>query len=115
VAGTTGFRAPEASLTQLSDLYALGALLRSLMPAPFPPALAAIAQKAMSDDVSARYPAITDFLADIDRFEQGMAVEAWSEPVWHRLRRFGSRNAVLVWLLVAYTLAKFLLFFLRKS
>jgi hypothetical protein len=57
---------------------------------------------------------VSAFLADIDRFEQGLAVEAWSEPVWHRLRRFASRNAVLLWLLAAYTLVKFLLFFLRK-
>ena len=53
-------------------------------------------------------------LADIERFQEGLAVEAWSEPWGHRLRRFGSRNAVLLWLLAAYAGVKFLLFFLRN-
>jgi hypothetical protein len=53
-------------------------------------------------------------LRDIERFEEGLAVEAWSEPLWHRLRRFGSRNAALLWLLAAYAGVKFALFFLRK-
>jgi hypothetical protein len=41
-------------------------------------------------------------------------VEAWSEPWWHRLRRFGSRNRVLLWLLAAYVVVRLLLFFLRN-
>ncbi|HYM77521.1 MAG TPA: serine/threonine-protein kinase [Candidatus Dormibacteraeota bacterium] len=114
VAGTPAFRAPDASLDQLSDLYSLGGLLRFLVPASLSPAVAAIAAKAMSADPSGRYPTVTAFLADVDRFEQGLAVNAWSEPLWHRLQRFSSRNAVLLWLLAAYTLVKFLLFFLRK-
>ena len=67
----------------------------------------------MSSDRAARYPHAPALLEDIDRFEQGLAVEAWSEPLWHRLRRFGSRNAVMLWLLAAYAAVKFLLFFLR--
>jgi len=113
VAGTPQFRAPDARLDQRSDVFALGALLRSVLPATVPPALHAIAVKAMSSDPGARYPDAPALLEDIDRFEQGLAVEAWSEPLWHRLRRFGSRNAVLLWLLTAYAAVKFLLFFLR--
>jgi len=115
VAGTPAFRAPDAQLDQRSDIYALGALLQFLLPASAPPALRAIATKAMSADPNARYPDATELLADIGRFEQGLAVEAWSEPLWHRLRRFGSRNAVLLWLQAAYTIVKLLLFFLRHS
>jgi len=115
VEGTPAFRAPDAQLDQRSDIYALGALLQFLLPASAPPALRAIVAKAMSKDPNARYPDATEFLADIGRFEQGLAVEAWSEPLWHRLRRFGSRNAVLLWLLAAYTIVKLLLFFLRHS
>ena len=114
VAGTVGFRAPESTLDRLSDVYALGALLKFLVSMSISPAVAAIAEKAMSTDRGERYGSVSAFLADVDRFEQGLAVEAWSEPVWHRLRRFASRNAVLLWLLAAYTLVKFLLFFLRK-
>jgi len=114
VAGTPAFRAPDERLEQRSDIYALGALLQFSLPQPPPAALRAIVAKAMSADPPARYPDVPAFLADIERFEQGLAIEAWSEPLWHRLRRFGSRNAVLLWLLLAYTLVKFLLFFLRK-
>jgi len=114
VAGTPAFRAPDDRLDQRSDIYALGALLQFLLQAPAPLALRAIVAKAMSADPTDRYPDVPALLADIERFEQGLAIEAWSEPLWHRLRRFGSRNAVLLWLLLAYTLVKFLLFFLRK-
>jgi len=117
IAGTPAFRAPEASLDQRSDIYALGALLEFMLIAPgssaAPPALRAIAAKAMSADPAARYPVAAALLADIDRFQEGRAVEAWSEPLWHRLRRFGSHNAVLLWLLAAYAIVKFALFFLR--
>ena len=113
VAGTPSFRAPEPRLDQRSDIYALGALLEFVLPASAPPALRAVAAKAMSADPGARYPDAPMFLADIERFQEGLAVEAWSEPAWHRLRRFASRNAVLLWLLAAYAGVKFLLFFLR--
>jgi len=114
VAGTPAFRAPDARLDQRSDIYSLGALVKFVLPASSPPALRAIATKAMSADPTARYPDATALLADIERFQEGLAVEAWSEPLWHRLRRFGTRNAVLLWLLAAYASVKFLLFFLRN-
>ena len=114
VAGTPAFRAPETALDQRSDIYSLGALLQFALPASAPVALRAIAAKAMKAEPAARYSGISAFLADIDRFQEGLAVEAWAEPVWHRLRRFGSRNAVLLWLLAAYAGVKFLLFFLRN-
>ena len=114
VAGTPGFRAPDARLDQRSDIYALGALLAFVLPTPAPPALSAIAAKAMRVDPTARYPDVPALLSDIERFQEGLAVEAWSEPWWHRIRRFGSRNAVLLGLLAAYAVAKFLLFFLRN-
>jgi serine/threonine protein kinase len=114
VVGTPAFRAPDACLDQRSDIYALGALLRFTLPASAPLALGAIADKAMRTDPSGRYPDVPALLADIERFEGGLAVEAWSEPLWHRLRRFGVRNAVLLWLLAAYAGVKFFLFFLRN-
>jgi serine/threonine protein kinase len=114
VAGTLAFRAPEKRLDQRSDIYAMGVLLQLMVPRA-PPALRAIASKATKPDSSERYPAVNDFLADIERFQEGLAVEAWTEPLWHRLRRFGSRNAVLLWLFAAYAGVKFLLFFLRNG
>jgi serine/threonine protein kinase len=114
VAGTPAFRAPEAHLDPRSDIYALGALLRFVLPNPAPPALRAIAAKAMHDHPASRYPNVPAFLADIECFQEGLAVSAWSEPWWHRLRRFAERNAVLLWLLAAYAAVRFLLFFLRN-
>ncbi|HLY16156.1 MAG TPA: serine/threonine-protein kinase [Bryobacteraceae bacterium] len=113
VAGTPQFRAPEARLDQRSDIYALGALLQFLLPAAASPALRAIAAKAMRADPADRYPDVPALLTDIERFQEGLAVEAWSEPLSHRLRRFGARNAVLLWLLAAYAGVKLLLLFLR--
>lgn len=114
VAGTPAFRAPDQRLDQRSDIYALGGLLRFLLYAPAPPALRAIVAKAMSVVPTDRYPDVPALLADVERFELGLAIEAWSEPLWHKWRRFGSRNAVLLGLVAAYTVVKFLLFFLRK-
>ncbi len=114
VSGTPAFRAPDARLDERSDIYGLGALLQSVLPSPAPPALRAITDKAMHSDPAARYPSAEAFLADIERFQDGLAVEAWSEPAWHRLRRFAARNAVLLILLGTYAAVKFLLFFLRN-
>jgi serine/threonine protein kinase len=113
VAGTPAFRAPEGAHDFRSDIYALGALLQFILPAGASPALRAIAAKAMQADPAARYPDAPALLADIDRFQDGLAVEAWKEPLGHGLRRFGSRNAVLLWLLAAYASVKFLFFFLK--
>jgi serine/threonine protein kinase len=114
VGGTPAFRAPELRLDQRSDIFALGALLDFMLPTSAPPALRAIAAKARSAEPAARYPDAPALLADIERFQEGLAVEAWSEPFWHRLWRFASRNALLLWLLAAYVAVKFLLFFLRR-
>ncbi|MGC9945755.1 MAG: serine/threonine-protein kinase [Bryobacteraceae bacterium] len=115
VAGTPAFRAPDARLDRRSDIYALGALLQFALPsAAAPPALCAIAAKAMRVDPASRYGDAPELLADIERFQEGLAVQAWVEPLGHRLRRFASRNAVLLWLLAAYAGVKFLLLFLRN-
>jgi serine/threonine protein kinase len=113
VAGTPAFRAPEAKVDERSDVYALGALLRFLSGGGAPPALAAVATKAMSASPEARYEGPAEMLDDIARFEDGLAVEAWREPLWHGARRFASRNAVLLWLLVAFAVVKAALYFAR--
>jgi serine/threonine-protein kinase len=114
VAGTPAFRAPDSHLDQRSDIYALGAVMQFTLPPSAPPDLRAIAAKAMRADPAGRYPDALALLADIERFQEGLAVEAWSEPFLHRMRRFASRNAVLLWLLAAYAGVKFLLLFLKN-
>jgi len=115
VAGTAAFRAPEARLDSRSDIYGLGALLQFVLPPSGPPALQAIAAKAMHPDPEARYSTASALLADIERFQDGRAVEAWSEPWWHGLRRFTSRNVVLLGLLAAYAVVKIVLFLVRQA
>jgi hypothetical protein len=115
VAGTAAFRAPEARLDLRSDIYALGALLQFVLAEPAPPALQAIAAKAMHPEPEARYSSASALLADIERFQEGRAVEAWSEPWWHMLRRFTARNVVLLGLLAAYALVKIVVFLVRRA
>ena len=114
VAGTPAFRAPETPLDERSDVYALGAFVRSVLPENAPPALRAIAGKAMSRESAERYPGVTAVLREIERFQDGLAVEAYVESPWQRVRRVAKRNEVLLWLLAAYAGVKFLLFFVRS-
>jgi serine/threonine protein kinase len=115
VAGTPAFRAPEAKLDERSDVYALGAFVRFVLPVDAPPALPAIAAKATSPQSGERYPDVAAVLLEIERFQDGLAVEAFAESPWQRVRRFAKRNEVLLWLLAAYAGVKFLLFFARGS
>jgi serine/threonine protein kinase len=114
VAGTPGFRAPEGACDSRSDIYSLGALLLFTLGAARSPApLAAVAEKAMSTDPAARYSDAAEVLAEIARFQDGFAVEAYRESPWQALKRYGVRNAVLLWLLAAYVGVRFFLFFQR--
>jgi serine/threonine protein kinase len=115
VAGTPAFRAPEGGLDRRSDVYSLGALLKFMLPANPPRALSAVAGKAMSTEPDARYSDAGALLEDLRRFQEGLAVTAYAEPFGQRLRRFGKRNEVLLWLLAAYAAVRFFLFFLRRA
>jgi serine/threonine protein kinase len=115
VAGTPAFRAPEGAVDARSDIYSLGALLNFVLGQTARPApLAAIAAKAMSADPAARYRNASQVLAEIARFQEGQAVEAYRESPFQVVRRYAARNAVLLWLLAAYVGVRFLLFFLRS-
>jgi hypothetical protein len=57
---------------------------------------------------------VTAVLREIERFQDGLAVEAYAESPWQRVRRVAKRNEVLLWLLAAYACAKFLVFFSRS-
>ncbi|MEO8373383.1 MAG: serine/threonine-protein kinase [Candidatus Solibacter sp.] len=113
VAGTPAFRAPESAVDERSDVYAFGALLAFLLPQGAPTALRAIAAKAMNTRPEERYPGVPAVLREVERFQDGLAVEAYVENPWQRVRRFSRRNEVLLWLLAAYAAIKFLLFFAR--
>jgi len=114
VAGTPAFRAPEGPCDARSDVYSLGALLKLALDRLKPvPQLLAIAEKAMSGSPAQRYPDMAALLAEIERYQNGFAVEAYAESPWETGLRYARRNAVLLWLLAAFVTVKFLLFFLR--
>jgi serine/threonine protein kinase len=119
VAGTPQFRAPEqvqgGRIDQRSDIYSLGALLQFVLPERAPRALKAIAAKAMSAVPEERYRDVAALLLDLERFQDGLAVEAYREPAWQRAGRFAARNRVLLLLLAAYVAVRFFLFFLRRA
>ena len=90
-----------------------GGVARFMLPGDAPPALGAIAAKAMRERPEDRYPDVASVLRDIERFQDGLAVEAYAESPWQRVRRVARCNEVLLWLLAAYAAVKFLLFFVR--
>jgi serine/threonine protein kinase len=120
VAGTPQFRAPEQAGApgrppdHRSDVYALGALLRFMLPEPAPQPLRAVTVKAMAAEPDARYRDVPALLLDMQRFQDGLAVEAYPERVWQRAWRFAVRNQVLLLLLAAFVAVKVFLFFLRR-
>ena len=88
--------------------------MRFVLPADAPPALSAIATKAMSQRPEERYPDVAAVLREIERFQDGLAVEAYTESPWQRVRRSAKRNEVLLWLLAAYAGVRVILFFARS-
>ena len=51
----------------------------------------------MSADSADRYQSAEDMRRDLERFQSGLAVAAFREPWWLRLRRLHRRHAALLW------------------
>src|SRR5262249_14375488 len=115
VLGTPGFMAPEQErgdinlIEQRTDVFALGAILQSMLRDQQPPrALRAICEKAMSAEISARYSSVEEMAADVGRFLDGMPVSAYQENLAERTVRLVSRNRVAVVLVLAYLFMRLL-------
>ena len=89
----------DATVDHRADIYALGAVLESISDAV--PVLA-IARKARSADVGARYQSVPALAADVSRYLAGRAVEAHRETVVDRLARFERRYRLPILLVLTY-------------
>ena len=128
VVGTRGYMAPEqaagevALVDERTDVYGLGAVLHFLLegrappergPAPAPAPLRSIAAKAMAADPAARYPSVSELMADLARYADGERVLAHPETVGRRLGRVVFRYRVAIALVLAYLVMRGALLFVR--
>jgi len=112
VLGTPGFMAPEqeagesATVDARADVFSLGALLQSLLPARPAAPLQAIARKALSPRPEDRYATVAEMAADVDRFLEGAPVSAYPEDFLRKALRVLSRHRVAAGILAAYVVGR---------
>jgi serine/threonine-protein kinase len=108
IAGTHGFMAPEqergetASIDASTDVFALGAMLRIVLPSKIPRSLAAICAKATALAQRDRYASARDLADDVSRWLDGQPVSAYRETFVERAERWLTRNRALVTIVIAY-------------
>ena len=107
IVGTPGFMAPEqaagdAIVDGRADVFALGALLETMLPKQPARPLAAIAQHARAARPEDRYPTVEALAKDVVSFRDGEPIEAYRETLFERLARIYRRYRVPILLVLAY-------------
>jgi serine/threonine protein kinase len=101
-AGTPGFSAPESDSTQAADVYSLGCILSTLLPAQAPKPLQSICRRASEAVPAHRYRSIVELSSEIKRFLSGERVLAHRENLLERAQRVADKHKALLALLAAY-------------
>lgn len=106
---TPGYAAPERSTSSaantLTDIYSLGRILETLLGASADAELYAIIHKAAAAAPEKRYSSVRALCDDIQRYQSGSAVRAFSIKKRYRLGKFIRRNALTLGVLGALMLA----------
>jgi serine/threonine protein kinase len=115
IAGTRGFMSPEqeqgAIVDASTDVFALGAMLRAILPSNLPRALAAICAKASAPAKDDRYATVRALASDIANWLDDQPVTAYRENVIERAGRWLSRNRALVTIVLAYLVMRVIVIF----
>jgi serine/threonine-protein kinase len=120
VLGTPGFMAPEQArgevqaIDERTDVFGLGALLNFMLigakpgSSSVPKALAAVSNKAMASERSARYQSAQEMAADIGKYLDGLPVSAYRENLLEQAVRLARRHQAAIVLILAYLLMRLL-------
>jgi serine/threonine protein kinase len=116
IAGTRGFMAPEMTVSQAADIYALGAILRGLKQGhQSRAALDAIVARAMARVAVDRYASALELRDEVARYVDGERVLAHREGIGERAARLFVRHRTAILLVAAYLAMRIaVLIFMRR-